>query len=100
MLNVFIGITEPVTLLYFFFRANQESPAHQGTEVTQEHQVYLESMVYLGLLGRKVERSVHILRSTVYYRNTTQASISLCFSFPLRGTQVYLGHLGRMDLQA
>lgn len=52
-------------------RANQVNLVQQGTAVTQGHQVCLESMAYLGLLARKVERAI----------------------------QVYLGHLGRMVLQ-
>lgn len=40
------------------FRENQVNLVQQGTGVTLGHQVYLVSMVYLGLLARKVERLV------------------------------------------
>lgn len=55
-------VINPIT--YVLIRANQENLVQQGTAVTQGHQVYLESMVYLGLLGKKVERWVHTVKHT------------------------------------
>ena len=57
VIRVCICVINPFT--YVLIRANQENLVQQGTAVTQGHQVYLESMVYLGLLGKKVERWVH-----------------------------------------
>lgn len=95
-------VINPIT--YVLIRANQENLVQQGTAVTQGHQVYLESMVYLGLLGKKVERWVHTCQSHI---NTDHCHliwahvfIAECFSCVFfRGIQVYLGHLGRTVLQ-
>lgn len=43
------------------FRENQVNLVQQGTGVTLGHRVYLVSMVYLGLLAKKVERLVLIV---------------------------------------
>lgn len=83
VIHVCICVINPIT--YVLIRANQENLVQQGTAVTQGHQVYLESMVYLGLLGKKVERWVHTCQSHI---NTDHCHliwahvfIAECFSF-------------------
>lgn len=55
---VFTGVADPMSCVCL--RVNLVSLVQQGTVVTLEHLVYLVSMVYLGLLEKKVERWVHI----------------------------------------
>ena len=62
VIHVYICVINPIT--YVLFRANRENQVQQGTAVTQGHQVYLENTVYLGLLGKKVERWVHTVNHT------------------------------------
>lgn len=56
---VCIGVTKTST--FVCFRENRVSLVLLGIVATRGLQVYLVSRVYLGLLGRKVERCDHIV---------------------------------------
>lgn len=55
-----IPVCASVIKTFVGFRENQASLVLLGIVATRGHQVYLVSRVYLGLLGRKVERCEHI----------------------------------------
>lgn len=55
-----ILICASVIKTFVGFRENQASLVLPGIVATRGLQVYLVSRVYLGLLGRKVERCEHI----------------------------------------
>lgn len=84
------------------FRENQASLVLLGIVATRGHQEYLVSMVYLGLLGRKVERCEHIFltqESLLAGMQHYQSLFDLMCVLFLRVIQAYQELLERMVLR-